>query len=99
MVWDYNSLGIEKKQILVSTEGLDIKEDKKFLEFCRLHPYIVGLVRLIGPYDFLVEVEGENLSRKSVLKEIRSEFPFKHCKVLIEEDTLKETYIPGSIFE
>jgi DNA-binding Lrp family transcriptional regulator len=99
VTWNYDKLRIDRKQILISTEGLDINQDNKFLEFVKLNPYIVGLTRLIGGYDFLIEVEGENFARKSVLNEIRSEFPFKECKVIKEVDIIKERYIPENVFE
>jgi DNA-binding Lrp family transcriptional regulator len=97
VIWDYEKLDLERKQILISTEGMDIKDDEKFLEFVMVHPYIVGLTRLIGTFDFLIEVEGENLSKRSVLKEIRLEFPFKQCKVFMEGNILKDRCIPESI--
>jgi len=98
-LWDYKTLGIETNLILVSTEGLSLREDKKLSDFCRDHPNIVGFSRLIGIYDMLIEVEGENITSREVLKEIRSEFNIKQFKVLEGGIVLKDKYVPNSALE
>ena len=93
-VWDYKALQLERKLILIYSEELDFNEDKRLLEFAKVHPLIVGVTRLIGNYDMLLEIEGENLSNKDVLKELRSEFGIKRYKVMHGDRILKEKYIP-----
>jgi DNA-binding Lrp family transcriptional regulator len=97
--WDYEKLKIHRRQILFSSEDLSLKDDLKLLEFAKVHPFVVGLTKLIGRYDILVEVEGENLSNKDVLKELRSEFDIKRYKVIPSSVIVKDKYIPKSSFE
>ena len=92
-LWNYNTLEIERQQILIYSERLDFDEDRRLLEFAKVHPLIVGVTRLIGSYDLLLEVEGENLSNKDVLRELRSEFEIKNYKVTHGDVILKENYI------
>ncbi len=96
-LWDYAQLGISRKQLLLNAE-LSLDDDRRFLEFAKTHPLIVGLTRLLGKYQFLVEVEGENLLHRNVLKELRSEFAVSEYRVLESAHTLKEKYVPEEAF-
>ena len=99
LLWDLDKLGIQKRQILFNSSDLALSEDWKLLEFCKSHPFIVSLTRLIGRYDILLEVEGENLSKRDVLREIRSEFGIQDYKVIPITETIAHNYVPSAFFE
>lgn len=98
-LWDYKTLKISRKQILINSEELDLKEDKRLLEFAKNHPNVTALSRLIGKYDLLFEVEGESITGRDVLKELRSEFGVKIFDVLGGGIILKAKYIPSSALD
>ncbi|MBU2497160.1 MAG: Lrp/AsnC family transcriptional regulator [Nanoarchaeota archaeon] len=98
-LWDYKLLKIIRKQILVNSEELDLNEDKKLLEFAKNHPNVTALSRLIGKYDLLFEVEGESISNRDVLKELRSEFGIKDFEVVGGGTILKAKYVPLSALD
>lgn len=96
---NYKKLDIDRKQILINTEELELKEDTRLLYFSKYHSNIVRLTKLIGEYDVLIEVEGENLTKKDVLQELRVEFGIKKFKILEGDSILKEKYIPKNALE
>jgi Lrp/AsnC family transcriptional regulator, leucine-responsive regulatory protein len=98
-ILDYSKLGISRRYILLRSNDFTFQKDKQFVEFCKVHPHIVGLTRLIGHYDLLADVEGENLSRKDVLKEIRVEFGVKEYQVLPVSNILKQKYVPRAALD
>jgi DNA-binding Lrp family transcriptional regulator len=95
-VWNYQKLGISRRFILFNSEILTLKDDRRLLEFCYVHPYITSMTRLIGRYDIIVKVEGENLSGKDILRELRLEFGIKDYQVIPGGTILKERYVPGT---
>ncbi len=98
-LWDYTTLGIRRRYILFSSHDVRLKDDVRFLELAKVHPNIVRFTRLIGAYDLLLDVEGENLNSRDVLTEFRSEFGFKTYRVIKSKALLKEIYIPRSVFD
>tara|TARA_Y100000310_G_C20664575_1_gene806751 strand:+ start:1169 stop:2116 length:948 start_codon:yes stop_codon:yes gene_type:complete len=97
VVWNYQKLDISKRYILLNSEMLTLKDDKRLLEFCYVHPYIVGLTRLIGRFDILLEVEGENLTNKNILRELRAEFGIKNYQVIESGPIIKDKYVALTI--
>ena len=91
-------MGINRKQILIDSKDLSLKDDRKLLDFAKAHPNITSFTRLIGKYDLLIEAEGENLTQRDVLKELRSEFEIKRFRVLEEDVILKDKFIPSMVF-
>ncbi|OYT41330.1 hypothetical protein B6U80_01560 [Candidatus Pacearchaeota archaeon ex4484_26] len=98
IIWNYKSLGINRKQILIDSKDLSLKDDRKLLDFAKAHPNITSFTRLIGGHDLLIEAEGENLTQRDVLKELRSEFEIKRFRVLEEDVILKDKFIPSMVF-
>ncbi len=92
-MWNYGPLNIQRRSILFSSEDLSLEEDRKLLGFAQAHFCVVRLTRLIGQYDLLMEVEGENILHKDVLKEVRSEFNIKRFKVIQSSKIIKEKFI------
>lgn len=98
-LWDYKALDIDREHILIDARELSLKDDKRLLDFTKTHPNIVALTRLIGRYDLLIEVEGENITKKDVLRELRSEFEIKKSRVLQEGIIIKEKHVPSIALE
>lgn len=96
VLWNHQKLDLTRKKILLDSENFNLQDDKRILTFSKTHPNIISLTRLIGKYDILLEVEGEDLSNKDVLKDLRSEFNLKEFKVVYSKELLKEKYINES---
>lgn len=91
-LWNYSLLGLSRKKILFNSSELSLAEDKMLLEFAKVHPNIVGLTRLFGKHDILIDIEGEELSSRDVLKELRSEFDIRDYQIIKSKQIIKDKY-------
>lgn len=91
-------IGIRRKHLLISSRDLSLADDTRILRFCLTHSNVVSLIRLIGSYDILIEIE-EETAKKDFLKDIRVNFPIHDYKMIECGEIIKNTYIPRSSFD
>ncbi|MFH1276620.1 MAG: Lrp/AsnC family transcriptional regulator [Candidatus Woesearchaeota archaeon] len=97
--WNLKLTELNRKRILLKSEGFSEEEEKKLLTFAFFHPCIVGLTKYIGDYDVAIDVEGENLVNKDVLTDLRSELPLSDFLIIRGIENLKNNYINENILK
>lgn len=95
-LWNYSSLSLSHEKILFDSSELNLTEDRRLLEFSKIHPNIISLTRLFGKHDVLIDVEGEELTKRDVLKELRSEFNIRDYRVVRSKQIIKDKYVSKS---
>ncbi len=98
-IFDIEKIGIQKKQVLISSASMKLTDDKKILQFALTHSNIVSLTRLIGNYDILLEIEEEENSKKDVLRDLRTNFSISKYKIIEGGNMIKDKYVPQSVLE
>jgi DNA-binding Lrp family transcriptional regulator len=91
-------LGVRRKHLLISSRDLGLQDDMRLLQFCLQHPNVVSLVRVIGYYDMMIEIEEES-GKRDFLKEVRSSFSIPEYKVIEGGRIVKNTYLPRNAIE
>lgn len=97
--FNLDSIGIQKKHLLLSSKSLSLADDKRLLDFAMAHPNIVEVTRFIGDYDLLIEFEEESNKRRDVLQDLRTEFPFQNFKIVSSKGILKQKYVPHYVLD
>jgi len=96
---DFAKLGYKFYKIWFSLKGMDGKRWQKLLSYCRKTEMIIWATKLIGYYDFSIEMEVKDVNEfRSVLegiKELFSENINRHESLLMFSEE-KMTHLPGS---
>lgn len=72
---DYEKIGFERYKVFIRTKNLNLLSEKKFIEYARLHPYVLYYSKSIGSSDVELELIVKNsIHLREVLAEIRERF-------------------------
>lgn len=62
-------------KVLLGFKSFSLEKENKLLEYCRLNPNIVYIVKSLGPWDFEIDIEVENADKfREIMMDIKSEF-------------------------
>jgi Lrp/AsnC family transcriptional regulator, leucine-responsive regulatory protein len=89
---DHTKLGMEFYKTFLYFDKMGPGEEKRLLEFCKSQPNIVHIVRLVGPWEFELEVMVENhAAYNRIMRDLRALFP--HELRNIESAVMSEDYV------
>ncbi|MBI2572329.1 hypothetical protein HYV86_00555 [Candidatus Woesearchaeota archaeon] len=61
--------------MLISLRNINEEKYSQLVEFCRVHPNIVYIVKALGPWDFEADLEVEDVEEfRVILMQLKSEF-------------------------
>lgn len=71
-------------KVLVNIKNVSEEREKVLREYCRINPNIIYIVKALGPWNYEIDLEVENIERfREIMMEIKTEF----------SDILKEYFI------
>ena len=72
---DYEKIGFERYKVFIRAKNLEQKKEKTFIQYSKMHPYILYYSRSIGANDVELElIVRDSLHLRQVIAEIRSRF-------------------------
>ncbi|MFA6089927.1 MAG: Lrp/AsnC family transcriptional regulator, partial [Candidatus Woesearchaeota archaeon] len=72
---DYEKIGFERYKVFLRTKNLDQKKERTFIQYSKIHPYILYYSRSIGANDVELElIVKDSLHLRQVIAEIRNKF-------------------------
>ena len=72
---DYDKLGLERYKIFIRTKNLSDLNEKKFIDYIKIHPYVLYYSKSIGSSDVELEVIVEDtIHLRKIISEIRDNF-------------------------
>jgi DNA-binding Lrp family transcriptional regulator len=89
---DHTRLGLEFYKTFLYFDNLGPAEEKRLLEFCSSQANIIHIVRLIGPWEYELEILVENYAAyNKIMHRLRALFP--HELRNIESAVMSEDYV------
>lgn len=83
---DLDKIGFERYKVFIRTKDLDEKIEKQFIQYSRVHPYILYYSKSIGSSDVELElIVEDSIHLREIIAEIREKFG----KVIKSYETLK----------
>lgn len=97
-VFNYNSLDINRKHVLIQLDYEKPNDIKKFIEYAKNHKNIISVIKTLGDYEMFITIERTDPER-SVMNDLRKEFKISDYKIIPSEGIIKKDYIPDIIFK
>ncbi len=92
------TLDITREHLFLTLSYTGPEEEKKFLEYCKLHKNIITLTKVIGTYDVLITTERTDKD-KPTITDLRKNFDVRGYHILSSDNTQKHIFLPTNLFE
>ncbi len=97
---DYDKIGFERYKIFVRTKNMTETREKTFIQFSRIHPYILYYSKSIGSSDVEIEFIVKNsIHLREIIAQIRNTFSdvIKSYEILKIYREYKLNFYPGQV--
>ncbi len=97
---DQNKIGYEFYKLLLYLSNFTEDDEKKLLNFCKLHPNVYHFISCLGKWNAEINIEAKNNEHyRKIVSELNEKFPelITDFETLIINKVLIENYFPAGL--